>query len=205
MSTSTARDTILSSVGKALSDLPRRATLPDWDIELAEARKLVGGRPATEVFAERIRLVNGRCYDALPELVAALREGAWTRGYCDPALLPLFSPHFGPDFQIETSFDRTRVDDYAFGITRATGAIAETGTLILNDADTSRRLAALSPWVHIAVLEKSSIHTFLADAVACLGDDPNIIFVTGPSKTADVEGILIEGVHGPGQQWALLV
>ena len=35
--------------------------------------------------------------------------------------------------------------------------------------------------------------------------DPNIIWVTGPSKTADVEGILIEGVHGPGIQIALLV
>jgi L-lactate dehydrogenase complex protein LldG len=38
-----------------------------------------------------------------------------------------------------------------------------------------------------------------------LGSDPNIIWCTGPSKTADVEGILIEGVHGPGVQIALLV
>jgi L-lactate dehydrogenase complex protein LldG len=36
-------------------------------------------------------------------------------------------------------------------------------------------------------------------------DDPNIIWVTGPSKTADVEGILIQGVHGPGVQGCLLV
>jgi len=32
-----------------------------------------------------------------------------------------------------------------------------------------------------------------------------VIWCTGPSKTADVEGILIEGVHGPGQQIALVV
>ena len=38
-----------------------------------------------------------------------------------------------------------------------------------------------------------------------LGNDPNTIWVTGPSKTADVEGILIEGVHGPGAQIALLL
>lgn len=42
------------------------------------------------------------------------------------------------------------------------------------------------------------------DAIAALGDDPNVIFCTGPSKTADVEGILIEGVHGPGEQVALI-
>ena len=43
------------------------------------------------------------------------------------------------------------------------------------------------------------------DASNALGDSPNIIWCTGPSKTADVEGILIEGVHGPGEQIALLV
>ena len=36
-------------------------------------------------------------------------------------------------------------------------------------------------------------------------DAPNTIWCTGPSKTADVEGILIEGVHGPGEQVALLI
>lgn len=202
---SNARDTILSRVGTALAGIPRRATLPDWDIELAQARKLVGGRPAEEVFAERIRLVNGRCMSSAKEVAAALLEGGWTRGYCDPSLLHLVAPALGEGFTIETEYDRTRVDDYAFGITRARGAIAETGTLILDDAGTSRRLGALAPWVHIAILDKSTIHEFLADAVVGLGDDPNIILVTGPSKTADVEGILIEGVHGPGQQWALLV
>ena len=202
---SNPRDTILCRVQSALAGIERRATLPDWDIELAQARTLVGDRSVESVFAERIRLVNGRCLSSVAEVAAALAEGGWTRGYCDPTLLPLIAPAFGPGFTIETEYDRTRVDDYAFGITRARGAIAETGTLILDDACTSRRLAALAPWVHVAVLDRSSICAFLADAVASLGEDPNIILVTGPSKTADVEGILIEGVHGPGQQWALLV
>jgi len=45
----------------------------------------------------------------------------------------------------------------------------------------------------------------LTAAVAALPVDPNVIWVTGPSKTADVEGILIEGVHGPGRQITLLM
>ena len=55
------------------------------------------------------------------------------------------------------------------------------------------------------MLARATLFSDLPQAVAALGDDPNIIWCTGPSKTADVEGILIEGVHGPGVQIALVV
>jgi L-lactate dehydrogenase complex protein LldG len=83
--------------------------------------------------------------------------------------------------------------------------IAETGTIILKDRDTTNRLAALAPWVHIAVGHSDSIHRTLLDAIDAFGDDPNIVMVTGPSKTADVEGIMIEGVHAPGEQILLRI
>jgi L-lactate dehydrogenase complex protein LldG len=149
--------------------------------------------------------VNGTPLTSVSELVALLEGKGWTRGYCDPALLPRFAGAFPDRFVVETVFDRSRVDDYQFGITAAAGAIAETGTVILTDTGTSSRLAALAPWVHIAVVPRSKLHLDLPEAIAALGADPNIIWCTGPSKTADVEGILIEGVHGPGVQVALLL
>ena len=106
---------------------------------------------------------------------------------------------------METNFDRTRYDDYQFGITRATGAIAESGTVIIDDDRTS----AASPRSRRGSMSRcSSARKSTAPfptPLAALGDSPNIIWCTGPSKTADVEGILIEGVHGPGEQIALLI
>ena len=199
------REAIFSRVRDALAPLHERAPLPDYDTEIAVMRKLVAGRDPVELLAERMKRVNGLALTDATALVAHLRAGGWLHGYCDPVLWPRLAPHFGAEFNIETEFDRARVDDYAFGITRAAGAIAESGTLILNDATTSRRLAALAPWVHIAVLERAQIFSDLPQAVAALGSDPNVIWCTGPSKTGDGEGILIEGVHGPGQQIALVV
>ena len=205
MSSSDDRESILSRVRGALAPLHERAAMPDYTTELAVMRQMMGSRDALVVFAERLALVNGIALTDPAALVVRLRENKWLHGYCDPALWPALAPFFGADFKVETTYDRKRVDDYGFGITRAVGAIAETGTIVLNDATTSRRLGALSPWVHIAVVERAKIFSDLPEAVAGLGPDTNVIWVTGPSKTADVEGILIEGVHGPGVQIALVV
>ena len=201
----TDREAILSRVRGALAPLPQRAPLPDWDPELAKSRALLGDRDLLTVFTERIKAYNGLALTDPTEMVKQLKAGGWMRGYCDPALWPQLQPYFGPEFTVSTEYDRTRVDDFAFGITRAVGGIAESGTIILNDATTSRRLAALAPWVHVAVFSKSQIFATIADAAQALGDDQNIIWATGPSKTADIEGILIEGVHGPGVQIALVL
>ena len=205
MSSADDRESILSRVRGALAPLHERAAMPDYTTEIAVMRAMMGNRDALAVFTERIALVNGLALTDPAALVARLRENRWLHGYCDPALWPALAPHFGADFKVETAYDRKRVDDYAFGITRAAAAIAETGTIVLNDATTSRRLGALTPWVHIAVVERTQIFADLPEAVAALGTDTNVIWVTGPSKTADVEGILIEGVHGPGIQIALVV
>lgn len=201
----TGREKVLSRVRAALAPLGERAPLPAFDAGVCVPDRLPGNGGPEAVFIERIRSVNGEALDGAAAVAARLRAGGWTRGYCDPALWPALAPHFGPEFAVETGFDRARVDDYAFGITRAAGAIAETGTIILDDAGTSRRLAALAPWVHVAAVPRSRIFATLEEGLAALGADPNVIWVTGPSKTADVEGILIEGVHGPGVQIALLL
>jgi L-lactate dehydrogenase complex protein LldG len=201
----TDRETILSRVRAALAPLEKRALLPDWDREVVIMREARGEVDPWTLFSERLKSVNGTPLDSAVALVAFLKLKGWTSGYCDPTLWPRFQPEFPADFTVETTFDRNRIDDYQFGITRASGGIAETGTLILSDTGTSTRLAALAPWVHVAVLARADLFPDLPAAVDALGSDPNVIWCTGPSKTADVEGILIEGVHGPGFQVALLL
>jgi L-lactate dehydrogenase complex protein LldG len=199
------RDSILRKVREALAPLPKRAAMPDYDSALELTRTRVDqGDPLAE-FMARMRAVNGEVVASPAALAELMKLKGWRRGYCDPALWGVLGPVLGADFHVEQVFDRTRVDDYQFGITRAVGAIAETGTVVLNDATTSSRLAALVPWAHIAVISKSALYPDLIAAVAAFGADPNVIWCTGPSKTADVEGILIEGVHGPGAQVALFV
>ena len=202
---SSSREQILCRARAALAPLPQRMPLPEWESELLALREAPSSVDLWTLFAARLQDVNGIPLTSATELAALLEQDHARHGYCDPALWPQLREAFPASITVETDFDRARVDDYHFGITAATGAIAETGTLILTDDGTSRRLGALAPWVHAAVLRREQILADLVTATSALPPDPNVIWVTGPSKTADVEGVLIEGVHGPGRQIALLV
>jgi len=199
----TARERIFGRVRAALAPLKLRAAHPDYADAIATMTGLPTG-DASEQFKARLQFVGGRAFDDADALAAWLKVEGYTHGYCDPALWPELTAAFGTEFRVETMFDRKRVDDYQFGVTQAAGAIAETGSIILKDATTSSRLGALAPWVHIAIVSRQQIFPDVISAVTSLGNDPNVIWCTGPSKTADIEGILIQGVHGPGVQIALL-
>ena len=101
--------------------------------------------------------------------------------------------------------DRSNPEVYDFGISRASMAIAESGAIVLKDRDTADRLATIAPWIHVAVVKESDIVPTISDALEKTVDCPYAIYVAGPSKTTDVEGVLVEGVHGPGCQVCLIV
>lgn len=196
-----ARSRILTRVRRALAPLAERAAYPEYDDQTVVT--LPAGVQLWDYFAEQLRVANARPMTRLDELIAFLREQHATLGYCDPALRSAVGEKLGAEFQVEYAFERHRADEYQFGITRAVGAIAESGTIVVNDASTSSRLASLAPWIHVAVLRPADLWTDIPAAIRKFGDDPNTIWITGPSKTADIEGILIEGVHGPGEQICL--
>jgi L-lactate dehydrogenase complex protein LldG len=95
------------------------------------------------------------------------------------------------------------------GITSAAGAIAETGALILWPSEQEPRLMSIVPSIHIAVLKADTIHNTLLDAMQKESwperMPTNIVLVSGPSKTADIEMTLAFGVHGPKELIVLIV
>jgi L-lactate dehydrogenase complex protein LldG len=96
------------------------------------------------------------------------------------------------------------------GITSCDCAIAETGTLMMVARPGQERLASLIAPIHIALVERPQIVADLIDAFDLLhelGLDElvsNVTFITGPSKTGDIELQLTTGVHGPGK-WRVIV
>jgi L-lactate dehydrogenase complex protein LldG len=95
------------------------------------------------------------------------------------------------------------LDPIRVGITGAFAGIAESGTIAVVSGAGRSRLASLLTPVHIAVLRADcmyhSLTAFLAAHADIAEQGSNLVLITGPSRTADIEMTLTRGVHGPGE------
>ena len=95
------------------------------------------------------------------------------------------------------------------GITSADYALADTGSLVMIASPREARLVSLLPPAHIAVVPRDRILTGLDELFSVLPDPAavtsSMVLITGPSRTADIEQILVRGVHGPGQITVVVV
>ena len=91
--------------------------------------------------------------------------------------------------------------DVRFGLTSAEAAFAESGSIVIRSGSGRPRMASLIPLVHIALLPFNRIFRsqmdWMANGDVDLSEAANVVYVTGPSRTADIEQQLNLGVHGP--------
>lgn len=128
-------------------------------------------------------------------------ESRWKN---DPSGLPQLIPY---EKQIEDFKDRLFTIDA--GITSTAGAIADPGALILWPSEKEPRLMSLVPPIHIAVLEADKIFSSFLEAMQTekwsTKMPTNVVLISGPSKTADIEMTLAFGVHGPRELIVLIL
>lgn len=98
------------------------------------------------------------------------------------------------------------------GVTGCAFGIAETGTLVEVTTDDAVRLVSALPRTYIGVVRASEMVPRLMDAAPRLrnifeGHDKNVVvsFISGPSRTGDIEMILTLGVHGPEAAFAIVI
>lgn len=97
---------------------------------------------------------------------------------------------------------RTHAQEAHIGLSELDLAIADIGTLEQDSTDINKRLVSMLPNVHIALVKTTSLVTDLKEAFARLDQQKDhfpgyVSFITGPSRTADIERVLTIGVHGP--------
>ena len=108
------------------------------------------------------------------------------------------------------SVARAAVDADQVGITTCFCAVAETGTLLLLSGPDSPATVSLLPETHIALVDTSRIVATMEDAFALLRTERSEIprainFISGPSRTGDIEQTIVLGAHGPCRVHLILI
>jgi len=109
---------------------------------------------------------------------------------------------------------RRRIIDSYIGITSADFCLADTATLVMKTRPGQARSVSLVPSIHVAVIEQSQVIVDLKELYALLKWDPQLskegltncmTFVSGPSKTADIEATMVHGAHGPREVYVFVI
>ncbi len=207
-----SREDILGRVRVALGRDAVNTVAVRQDIDAVLAARVQGPRPAmpadlaalTARFAEK-SAVQSSTVDRVAKLADAPAAVARYLKGLDLSLAAVIWPSLaGLDWRAAglTVEARGAVDNDMVGITGCFCAIAETGTLMACSAPDHPATVSLLPETHIALVPMSRIVPGMEDAWALaraeLGCLPRAVnFISGPSRTGDIEQTIVLGAHGP--------
>ncbi len=208
-----SRERILGRVRDAVAGDRKGDWRAELDRRVEQAPQLIRPKLPDDLFArfsEKLALGGGTCerLDAVSQVPEAIVRYLKTNGLAPKlrAAPALQGMAWGDG--LDVSYGNTRGDDLV-SITPAFCAVAETGSVVLLSSDSSPTSLNFLPDVHIVIVEMKQLVPHYEDVWVELrapGEVPRAInFITGPSKTADVEQTLQIGAHGPRNLHVFLV
>lgn len=137
------------------------------------------------------------------EIIRQLNLSSWAANKGIKVMTPL-------DYADRNSFKDAIFLEADAGITGADFAVAESGTLGIIHRKDQARLISLAPILHIAIVPIERLVPTYELAIAQVFADKNnlpsqFVFITGPSMTGDIQGVLFKGMHGPRKLMVILV
>lgn len=190
-----ARERILARVRDALSG----RTTTDHPGAFEGWRPTESIRTGVEGFAAMLEAAGGEVVRQPTDTAASAWLAAFARDFAAASVGTTVPAELRP------AVPDASPDTAPLGVSMARGAIAETGSLLM-DARDGRR-AQLLPPTHVVFVRAEHVHASFRDAVLAMRDDlPSAVGLhSGPSKSADIGHIMVKGVHGPGRLIAVVI
>ena len=198
----------------ALPILPAEAGrpwLPDGG-ETPEDRRRILAENLNRLRAEFVHVADAGAAAAF--IATRVRERGWRRlaVHDDPLVTAATATAGCETHRVDRgSFDKRALEACDAGVTACESLVAQTGSALVSSATCGGRSLSVLPHVHFVVATADQVVGTLADAFAHVrerhgGRLPSMLsFITGPSRTGDIERILVLGAHGPRELVVILV
>ncbi len=213
------REKILSRLKTAIGDMapaPPTVCMPIATFSAEE--KIENLRTRMEAMRAEVHVVSSNDWAARLKSILQARKLKTLLYSPDTWMAPVIAKAWdddSADLPAKIPFDRPIEDvkeelfEIDAGITTTCGAIAETGAVVLRTDASEPRTLSLVPPVHIAVLKADQIYNSFCEIIQAqnwtAGMPTNMLLISGPSKTADIEMTLAFGVHGPKELIVLVL
>lgn len=217
MDTSEARKAIFSRIRKAQNRPPEPTANEREAVVEYMSQHTRGPISAMGVdLPERFKQQALRMADTIDEVGATSDVPAAVARYLDQLAIPRKAIAWGTldglgwnDAGMDVEFRPPKNEDLV-GITGAFCAVAETGTLMLLSGERTYPSASLLPETHIAIVLQSRIVAAMEDGFALARGERDelpraITFISGPSRTGDIEQTIVLGAHGPYRVHVIIV
>jgi L-lactate dehydrogenase complex protein LldG len=167
-----------------------------------------GSREAeVEAFLNEVRKLSGIAQEQAPGSIAlglaalvgeqAVRKATvWETAYLSGLAIKGKLESLGVEL-VPANAGKHELAQCDLGITEADYLLPETGTLVLRSSAEKPRAVSLLPRVHLAIVRPEMLRADLHQVFAEAKDSNYLVFITGPSRTADIELTVTLGVHGP--------
>ena len=223
---SNSREEILHTIRKGLKDASSDEDFTKRNIsnEAQEIQHLTIEQQSTlkSKFISELSNVNTKILEASDEteinkvILNLTKEkklesfSIWESQYLKKLKLKKSLKHAG--LKLITAKYKNRIANSNIGITEADYAIVDTGTLVLLTKNNQPRSVSLLPPIHLAIVRPEKLVRNIQDLFVILKSEQEeeeeitscMTFITGPSRTADIELNLTLGVHGPKELYVII-
>jgi L-lactate dehydrogenase complex protein LldG len=197
--------------------------LPMLPLEAARPWLPDGGNSADEslrILAENLGRLRAEFHRVADTAAAAdffnrlARDRGWRRValHGDPLVEAVAGALACDTYRVDGGpFDKDALEACDAGVTACEALVAQTGSVLVSSATCGGRALSVLPHVHLVVATADQVVPTLGDALHLVrerhaGRSPSMLsFITGPSRTGDIERILVLGAHGPKELFVLLV
>ncbi len=156
----------------------------------------------------------------VPDAVAAqqvlqgiARDKNWKKVayHSHPLVAPAVEALTCEKWEVTSSFNKQKLEGCDAGVTSCEAIVAQLGSILVSSASSGGRSLSILPHVHVVI---ATVDQVTADLEGCFSDMlarhgqklPSMLsFITGPSRTGDIERILVLGAHGPKELYVILV
>ena len=205
----TAKEKMLKKIRQALLQ-KRDNPHPDFEdsalyLDEEESLDITFARELTQVSGKFI-YCDGEI-SILENLIALVEELGITKLYAwEQAVISLLNTYGFPVMTTDADFENAEV-----GITTCEALIARNGSVLVSNANTAGRRLSIFPPIHIVFAKASQLVLDIRHGLTLVKEKYNnelpsmVSLITGPSRTADIEKMLVLGAHGPKELIVFLI